>query len=380
MFAKTFTVSMAAALILASGGLAPAATFVVTTTVDENDASALIGTGLSLRDAVMLSNESPGLDRIFLPSGLYELSLPEDGIFLGSGGALDIQGSLEILPSDQALERPIISAGNRHRIFTVGNFQQTVIQFSITELKLLNGLESSEGGAIRLDANSELRMENCIVQDCGLNGFGITRGGAIFNEGGTSNRIELIQCSFLNNQATEGSVLYSADSSPAFMNFNRFAMGNPDGSIPTFHFAQEPVEFDFNDNWYGKNAGPVEGTFTGVVAPSFWLIFTLEASRTTLVAAPSQIVLSVSANQTNDGGTSLTPLQDGIPLNWKSQIPGPRVVEETLLSGVATSTITALSSFGTYTESVQLDEEEVSVELTGQIPNRGAGWVISGLQ
>jgi hypothetical protein len=378
MFRKPNPTTLCAVLLFC-GGLANAATFVVTTTVDENDGSALIGTGLSLRDAVMLSNESPGLDRIFLPSGFYELTIPEDGIFAGSGGALDIQGSVEFLPSDQALERPVISAGKRHRIFTVGNFQQSTIQLSITEIELVDGLEAFEGGAIRLGGNSELRMENSIVRNCGLNGLGITRGGAVFNEGGTSNVVEFIQCSFLNNQATEGSVLYSADSSPTFMNFNRFAMGNPDGSIPTFHFGLEPVEYDFNDNWYGNNAGPVEGIFTGVVAPSFWLIFTLEASRTSLEAAPAQIILSTSVNQTNDGGTSLTPLQNGIPLMWESQIPGPRVVEETLLSGVAKTTITALSSFGSYTEAVQLDEQELTVEFTGQIPNRGAGWIISGL-
>lgn len=54
------------------------ADYQVNTTLDENDGSAEIGTGLSLRDAILITNSTPEEDTIRLESATYELTIEGD--------------------------------------------------------------------------------------------------------------------------------------------------------------------------------------------------------------------------------------------------------------------------------------------------------------
>ncbi|MGF1572705.1 MAG: hypothetical protein ACFCU1_06495 [Sumerlaeia bacterium] len=354
-------------IVTAFTAQASAATLIVTTTNDENDGSSMIGDGLSLRDAIMLANANPNFDTIVLPGGTYTLTIPEDNSPTGSGGSLDIQTDLEII--SESLDIPVINGNGTHRIFNIENQQTQTREIQLIDLRLTNGFHPNRGGAIFMGPSVRLSMTAVEISGSVVAAEGESKGGAIYFTGTNNSLIDLVQCSFVGNSAGQGSVIYSSGTDEVFMNYTRFAKGSLEGPRPEFYFENEPLSYDFGDNWFGSNAGP--GTsFTGIPAPGFWVILTLNAVPATPPAPGGFITLTASANETVDLGTILTPLQSGIPLTWTPGTAEPRNTEPALFQGFATSTIEVQTAIGTATESVTLDEETVSVELVYG-PNKG---------
>jgi hypothetical protein len=99
-----FSIPFSFALMLACAGLAPAASVTVSTTVDEVNGNTtsignLIatpgGAGISLREAVIAANNTPGADIITLPAGTYTLTrIGNDATC--SNGDLDINDHVTI--------------------------------------------------------------------------------------------------------------------------------------------------------------------------------------------------------------------------------------------------------------------------------------------
>ena len=56
----------------------------------------------SLREAVMVANALPGTDRVFLPAGLYQLTISGTAVDDAAVGDLDIDDNVEILGAGAA--------------------------------------------------------------------------------------------------------------------------------------------------------------------------------------------------------------------------------------------------------------------------------------
>jgi len=154
---------------------------IVTTVLDERDGSAALGSGLSLRDAILIANRNPATDyQIRLPGALV-YNLRSSGFHEDNGmrGDLDIKartGSLAVVATGDA--RAIINASNLSigdRIFHVLENGKLYLQ----NLILSGGNTSSNGGAIRVDRGGEL-----LVEDADFTSNSTTdEGGAIANYG-----------------------------------------------------------------------------------------------------------------------------------------------------------------------------------------------------
>jgi hypothetical protein len=153
----------------------------VTTELDERDGSALIGSGLSLRDAILIANQNPATDyEIRLPGGvIYELrssGFPEDN---GIKGDLDIKartGSLAIVSSGDV--SATINASN----LSIGDRIFHVLEngrLSLQSLVLRGGNTSGDGGAIRVESGGELLIADAEITANATTGDG----GAIANLG-----------------------------------------------------------------------------------------------------------------------------------------------------------------------------------------------------
>lgn len=358
---KTFQfLPLLTAILFSSAAPLLAATYTVTTTVDENDGSASIGNGLSLRDAVMLSNASTDFDTIVIPAGTYVLSIPENNAANGSGGSLDLATDAELI--SQSFETPVIDANHQFRIFQLTAAQNQIREITFVDLLLKNGFHPDQGAGIFMGPGISLTLNSVQIEACTAEAGGISQGGAIYYSATTGSLLDVIQASIVGNAADQGSVVYSAGTAEAFFNYSRFARGSASGPATTFYFAQTPPSSDFGDNWFGTNAGPA-GMFTGISAPPFWLVLNLTASPESAPVPPGQITLTANARQTNDLGTSLTPLLTGIPVTWSPGTSEPRVTENALFEGLATSTITTQTRLGTSVEEVTLDQQTARVNV-----------------
>lgn len=153
----------------------------VTTVLDERDGSAAVGSGLSLRDAILIANRNPATDyQIRLPGALV-YNLRSSGFHEDNGlrGDLDIKartGSLAVVATGDA--RATINASN----LSIGDRIFHVLEngkLNLQNLILSGGNISSDGGAIRVDRGGEL-----FAEDADFTSNSTTReGGAIANYG-----------------------------------------------------------------------------------------------------------------------------------------------------------------------------------------------------
>ncbi|WP_125730856.1 hypothetical protein [Microcystis viridis] len=146
---------------------------IVTTTLDESDGSATVGTGLSLRDAILIANSNPTLDyEIRLTGGTtYELrasGFQEDNSLKGD---LDIKtrtGALFITATGD--QKAIIDASNLSigdRVFEV---REGGI-LGLSNLLITGGNSADDGGGIRVNVNGFLFVANSEISNNKLNGF-----------------------------------------------------------------------------------------------------------------------------------------------------------------------------------------------------------------
>jgi predicted outer membrane repeat protein len=199
---------------------AHATSVTVTNTSDENDGNtssiAALGTGgpdgkISLREAVLATNNTAGADTIVLGTHGYSLS--------SSLGTLTISDTLTI--QGNGAGSTSISGGNNIRIFSISG--ATAVTFSNLTLKNGSAPASSDGGAI-LNGTGTLTLSSVTLSSNNANSG---NGGAISNPGGT---LSLTSTNFTNNSCNNnGGAIYSTgpvtDSSSTFNN-NTAKTGN----------------------------------------------------------------------------------------------------------------------------------------------------------
>ena len=185
----------------------------VNTLTDENDGSAESGSGLSLRDAVLIANSTPEDEIIELESdAVYELTIagedPEDlfeepdGALLGdldigsTGGTLTIRG----LGDGATIDAKQIS-----RVIQVrGDFRGNGATLILENVTITGGVGIAEditddgGGGIYIDDKATAELTNCTITGNSAPGSG--DGGGIYN-GGT---LTIRDCDINGNSAGNG--------------------------------------------------------------------------------------------------------------------------------------------------------------------------------
>jgi hypothetical protein len=156
---------------------------IVTTALDESDGSATVGTGLSLRDAILIANSNPTLDyEIRLTGGTtYELRASGFQEHNSLKGDLDIKsrtGTLVITAT--GAQKAIIDASN----FSIGDRVFDVREggiLGLSNLLITGGNSSDDGGGIRVNVNGFLFVANSEISNNSTTGSG----GGIANFGRT---------------------------------------------------------------------------------------------------------------------------------------------------------------------------------------------------
>lgn len=178
---SSVTLAALAAILWASAGCgprAPASDLTVTKLEDTNDGECS-GRDCSLREAVVAANATTQSETIHLPEGTYTLSLAGSGEDAAASGDLDLVGEVT-LTVDTAAEgaAPVVvvdAGGLDDRAFHVLSGSATFIGFTV------QGGEADGGGAVRVDSNASLDLQQVTVQ--GGRSTGDSGGGGIYNEG-----------------------------------------------------------------------------------------------------------------------------------------------------------------------------------------------------
>ena len=156
-------------LILASAS-AQAATFVVDQFTDDN--GACTPGACSLREAVLAANALLGVDRILLPPGVHELTIPGTLDVLALAGDLNLREPVEIYGSP--LGETVIDANGIDRVFNIFPFFDFVNRYVLSDLTIRGGWINDYGGAMYATA-TDLLIRRCIFE----NNRG-TDGGALY--------------------------------------------------------------------------------------------------------------------------------------------------------------------------------------------------------
>ena len=185
----------------------------VNTLVDENDGSAEEGTGLSLRDAVLIANSTSGDEIIELESdAVYELSIEavETDLFLNpvdsaSVGDLDISGRGGTLTIRGLGEGATINANQIDRVIEVhDNVRDDATNLILDNITVTNGRPitgnvffslARNGGGIHINSRATAELINC-----NITGSSAPKGGGIYNAGTLTMR----NCNISNNIAVIG--------------------------------------------------------------------------------------------------------------------------------------------------------------------------------
>lgn len=117
----------------------------------------------SLRAAIMEANATEAEDRIVVPAGNYNLTLPT----AEGGGRLDISNSVHIQGAGK--DSTIISQAVTDRVFSITNGEVTINHVTI------EGGYAQSGGGVRVDA-ATVEMADVDIRD----NFGFTGGGGIY--------------------------------------------------------------------------------------------------------------------------------------------------------------------------------------------------------
>ncbi len=164
-------------------------TFTVNTTADENSASSIPGQ-LSLREAIILANASPGPNTIIVPAGDYLLTIAGSGETAGQTGDLNINSDLSIQGAGSATT--IIDGNGLDRVFDILGSGANVPVVSISGVTIQNGRAPdsptyglNNGGGIEV-SDASLTVNRCVIQDNTTgNGGYAGNGGGIDVQNGT---------------------------------------------------------------------------------------------------------------------------------------------------------------------------------------------------
>ena len=164
-------------------------TFTVNTTADQNDTTAVAGQ-LSLREAIIQANASPGPNTIIIPAGTYYLTIAGSGETAGQTGDLNVTGNVSIQGAGSAAT--IIDGSGLDRVFDILGSGANVPVVSISGVTIQNGRapESTtyglnNGGGIEV-SDASLTVNLCVIQDNTTgNGGYAGNGGGIDVQNGT---------------------------------------------------------------------------------------------------------------------------------------------------------------------------------------------------
>ncbi len=204
----------------------------VTTTTDEYDTSGS-GTGCSLREAIKVMNNGtdfggcvfelatgPGPGRIFVPSGIYTLTIAGAAENSDATGDLDIASSMIMSATGAVTVTQSFGAPDRLFHIVSGNV-------TMRGLVIRGGVVTGGGGGVRLEPGTSLSLyDSELTGNNASTGAGISNsggltltnvtlsgntagsGGGIFNDGGAV--ASLINVILASNSATNGSGIYNS--------------------------------------------------------------------------------------------------------------------------------------------------------------------------
>jgi len=176
-------------------------------------ASYSVPAGGSLRQAVILANNSPGDDVIQIAAGTFTFSIAGKDEDFAATGDLDIRGNLSIVGAGSA--DTIIDAGGLDRVFQVF----TGVRFDITGVKIMGG----ETGALFADGGGILTSGVVSMTDATVCENSAHVGGGIYNDGGT---LTMDESTVRDNSAT--STLFSGG---GIVNLNSGTMQISDSTV-----------------------------------------------------------------------------------------------------------------------------------------------------
>ncbi len=175
-FSKTaMPLCISIGLLLANHTDARAATISVNQTSDvvNGDTSSVAnliasdgGDGISLREAIIASNNSPGADTINLGAGTHNLAISGSGEDNAATGDLDISDNLEI--TGAGTSTTIVDANLLDRVFDVTDF----VTVEIANLTIRDGDINQPGGGIRNKGYLSL-VDVDVVNNTGTDGGGL---------------------------------------------------------------------------------------------------------------------------------------------------------------------------------------------------------------
>lgn len=147
--------SLIAALLgaVAFAAAASGATFIVTTTADDN--GPCLPGDCALREAILAANALPGMDTVNVPAGEYVLSLPGAG---STAGDLDVLDSIELV----GVPGETIIRGSSDRVFLIqGVLNVQTLSVSLSGLQITSG-EADLGAGIFASV-AEIVLSDCWI-------------------------------------------------------------------------------------------------------------------------------------------------------------------------------------------------------------------------
>lgn len=188
---RLISASMLTCLLILAGAPAEAATFVVDQLTDDN--GDCTPGACSLREAVLAANALLGVDRILLPPGVHELTIPGTLDVLALAGDLNLREPVEIYGSP--LGETVIDANGIDRIFNIFPFFDFVNGYVLSDLTIRGGWINDYGGGMYATATA------LVIRRCIFESNRGTDGGALYLAE-VEARIE--SSTFRNNEAVGG--------------------------------------------------------------------------------------------------------------------------------------------------------------------------------
>ena len=149
--------------------LARADDFYVNKNADTADGSCDV-TDCSLREAVIASNGTPVADTIYLPTGVYTLSIPGTNEQVAATGDLDIASEVTIL-GDPYLPS-VVDGGGIDRVFHV----VAGVIVRLEWLTIRNGYSDKGGGLavglVIMSSQANVTLDRCLVTENTSTGYG----------------------------------------------------------------------------------------------------------------------------------------------------------------------------------------------------------------
>jgi len=196
-------------------GSANAATFVVNTTADTQDANTAVAAcadssgNCSLRAAITQANALAGDDAITLPAETYTQTIGSTDDNVNNSGDFDITSNITIngAGAGSTIVQANAAAGAAtERVFhIIGATAATTLTVVINNLTVRNGrlINGNPGAGIRIDqgTNHNVTLNNLTVS----NNSNSSNGGGITISGAATPTISILNCTITNNSAGSGS-------------------------------------------------------------------------------------------------------------------------------------------------------------------------------